>query len=126
MELQKIYDSEIDIRISWLWDAGIDVWLGDDVNGYVAQENVRSLAEMLPWFQEAITHFYPASDYAKSLAEDVVERARNRIFMPPQVGAQVRCPHCDAPHAAAAGITQLLGFTCSHCGAAVRVEVKIQ
>jgi hypothetical protein len=28
IELQKIYDSEINIRISWLWDGGIDVRLG--------------------------------------------------------------------------------------------------
>ena len=26
-ELQRIYDSEINIRISWLWDGGIDVWM---------------------------------------------------------------------------------------------------
>jgi hypothetical protein len=38
-ELQRIYDSEINIRISWLWDGGIDVWIGDDLNGYVAQDN---------------------------------------------------------------------------------------
>ena len=25
VELQRIYDSEINIRISWLWDGGIDV-----------------------------------------------------------------------------------------------------
>jgi hypothetical protein len=24
-ELQKIYDSEINVRISWLWDGGIEV-----------------------------------------------------------------------------------------------------
>jgi hypothetical protein len=28
-ELQRIYDSEINVRISWLWDGGIDVRLGD-------------------------------------------------------------------------------------------------
>jgi hypothetical protein len=30
-ELQRIYDSEINIRISWLWDGGIEVRLGDEV-----------------------------------------------------------------------------------------------
>ena len=50
IELQKIYDSEINIRISWLWDGGIDVRLGDDANDYLAEETVsdsgrnRSLA----------------------------------------------------------------------------------
>jgi hypothetical protein len=47
-ELQRIYDSEINIRISWLWDGGIDVWLGDDVNGYVAQQTVSSVADIAP------------------------------------------------------------------------------
>jgi hypothetical protein len=28
-ELQRIYESEINVRISWLWDGGIDVRLGD-------------------------------------------------------------------------------------------------
>jgi hypothetical protein len=31
--IQKIYDSEINVRISWLWDGGIDLRLGDEVNG---------------------------------------------------------------------------------------------
>ena len=66
-ELQKIYDSEINVRISWLWDGGIDVRLGDDMNGYLAEENVRSMSEILPWLQEAIAHFYPHSAYAASL-----------------------------------------------------------
>src|SRR3954462_6295022 len=91
-ELQKIYDSEINIRISWLWDGGIDVWLGDEMNGYVAQEGLSSAAEILSWLQEAIAHFYPGSTYAKSLPDEVIDRARLRIFTPPQVGAQVRCP----------------------------------
>jgi hypothetical protein len=45
LELQRIYDSEINIRISWLWDGGIDVRLGDDMNGYLAEESVSSR----PW-----------------------------------------------------------------------------
>ena len=36
-ELQKIYDSEINISISWLWDDGIVVRLGDTINGYLAE-----------------------------------------------------------------------------------------
>jgi hypothetical protein len=33
-ELQKVYDSEINVCIQWLWDGGIEVKLGDDVNGF--------------------------------------------------------------------------------------------
>jgi hypothetical protein len=38
IELQKIHDSEINIRIGWLWDGGIDVRLGDEVNRFLKDE----------------------------------------------------------------------------------------
>jgi hypothetical protein len=41
-ELQKIYDSEINVSFSWLWDGGIDVKLGDEMNGFVAASVVTS------------------------------------------------------------------------------------
>jgi len=47
-ELQKIYDSEINVRISWFWDGGIDVRLGDEMNGFLAQESVASINEIIP------------------------------------------------------------------------------
>jgi hypothetical protein len=62
-ELQKIYGSEINLRIGWLWDAGIEVRLGDEMNGFLAEEIVSSVADVLPWLQEAIAHFYPTSIY---------------------------------------------------------------
>src|SRR5438093_9420229 len=100
VELQKIYDSEIDIRISWLWDGGIDLWLGNDIGGYLAHEGVRSTAEILPWLQESIAHFYPESPYAESLDPAIKERAAKRLFQPPKIGAEIRCPHCGSPNAA--------------------------
>jgi hypothetical protein len=117
-ELQRIYASEINVRISWFWDGGIDVRLGDELNGYVAQETVPSIDEIVPWLQEAIAHFCPDSTYAKSLDADVRERAKGRMFLPPQAGAQVRCPHCGAPP----GMTELFGFVCANCGLPVRIE----
>lgn len=47
-ELQKIYDSEINIAIGWLWDGGITVRLGDEVNGYLADEAVPTIADVSP------------------------------------------------------------------------------
>jgi hypothetical protein len=29
------------LRISWLWDGGVEVRLGDEVNGFLAEETVR-------------------------------------------------------------------------------------
>jgi hypothetical protein len=120
-ELQKIYDSEINIEIGWFWDGGIDVRLGDKMNGYLAEENVSSVAEILPWLREAIAHFFPSSVYARSLGEELRERAARRIFSPPRSGAQVRCPHCGAPNAAP-GMEQVSFFYCARCGNSVEVD----
>jgi hypothetical protein len=119
-ELQKIYDSEINVRISWLWDGGIDVWLGDDANGYVAQETVTSVADIAPWLQEAIAHFYPESSYAVGLDAELRERASRSLFQPPRRGASVRCPHCGAPHATM--MDEVIAFVCPQCGNSVQVE----
>src|ERR1700709_1724712 len=94
IELQKMYDSEINLRIGWLWDGGIEVRLGDEMNGFLAQETVSSMAEIVPWLQRAISHFYPESAYAASLPAQVRESAATCLFLPPTTGAQVICPYC--------------------------------
>jgi hypothetical protein len=65
-ELQKIYDNELNIEIGWMWDGGIDIRLGDRMNGFLAEETVKSIAEIVPWLQEAIAHFYSKSTYTAS------------------------------------------------------------
>ena len=87
-ELQKIYDSEINVEIGWLWDGGITIRLGDKMNGYLAEENVTSVADIVPWLQQAIAHFYPGSSYAKSMDTAVNVGAEQRVFSPPRTGAQ--------------------------------------
>jgi hypothetical protein len=121
-ELQKIYDSEINVRIGWLWDGGIEVRLGDELNGFLAEEFVASVPEIVPWLQEAIAHFYPTSTYAASLSCEIKERAATRLFQPPKSGMSVVCPHCGAPHAAPPGMDELFQFVCRHCGNAVEVK----
>lgn len=120
-ELQKIYDSEINVRISWLWDGGIDVWIGDDLNGYLAQETVPSVVDIAPWLQEAIAHFYPDSTYTAGLDSSTIERGARRLFRPPSSGLSVTCPHCGAPHAAPPGMEELFQFICPRCGNSVNV-----
>jgi len=119
-ELQKIYDSEINLRISWLWDGGIDVRLGDEMYGYLAEENVRSVSEIIPWLQETIAHFLPASTYAASLEPELRRRAATRLFRLPKIGASAICPHCGAPNAPM--MDELIAYVCSHCGEGVEVE----
>jgi len=127
IELQKIYDSEINIAIGWFWDGGITLRLGDEMNGYLAEEIVPTVADIVPWIQEAIAHFYPTSEYATGLPDEIRERAANRLFQPPTVGQSVTCPFCGAPHAAPPGMDQLFQFWCPRCGNAVEVpQPKVQ
>jgi hypothetical protein len=122
-ELQKIYDSEINVWISWFWDCRIEVRLGDEMNGYQAAETVKSVADVLPWIQDAIAHFYPESTYAASLGGDVRQRADSRAFQPPRIGTSVSCPHCGAPHSApATTMEEHICFVCSRCGEPVKVK----
>jgi hypothetical protein len=126
-DLQRIYNSEINIRIGWLWDGGIDVRIGDEMNGFLAEATVQTISEIVPWLQEAIAHFYPASTYAASLDPATRQRAATRLFLPPKTGAQVICPHCGAPHTAPPGMDELILFVCAHCGSSVQVTPpKIQ
>jgi hypothetical protein len=39
-------------------DDGIEVRLGDEVNGFVAEETFANTAGIGPWLQQAIAHFY--------------------------------------------------------------------
>jgi hypothetical protein len=76
IELQKIYDSEINIEIGWFWDGGIEVRLGDKMSGYLAEETLTSTSEIIPWFQEAIAHFLLTSKYALSADAEIRKRAK--------------------------------------------------
>lgn len=66
-ELQKIYDSEINISITTFWDAGYKLKLGDEANGYNAEGNVDTAEEIVPWFQKQIKLHYPKSKYVYEL-----------------------------------------------------------
>jgi hypothetical protein len=54
LEVWKIYDSEINVQIGWFWDGGVDARLGDRMNGYQVEENLKSVAEILPWLEQAV------------------------------------------------------------------------
>ena len=91
------------------------------MNGYLAEENVQSMAEVVPWFQEAIAHFYPDSTYAKGLDPAIKVRAAHRLFQPPTTGARVTCPHCGALNPTHGSMEYVL-FVCFRCGAKVEIE----
>ena len=84
------------------------------MNGFLAEESLQSVSEVLPWLQEAIAPFYPASAYTASLAPQARERAAQRVFQPPRAGHSVRCPRCSAPNATM--LDEVFAFVCNHCG----------
>jgi hypothetical protein len=84
--------------------------LGDEANGFVADETFANTAGILPWLQQAIAHFYPDSSYARTLDPEVRQLSAQRLFRPPATGARVRCPHCGAPRAAPPGMEELIQF----------------
>jgi len=63
---KDLYDSEINVSLSWFWDAGFTVKIGDEVNGFVAQTTVETLLEVQDWLIETVKELYPGSWYVTS------------------------------------------------------------
>jgi len=61
-ELQKIYDSEINVTLR-TGDKDLFVALGNDFTGFSAEGNLVRVADVIPWFQNAIHAHYPFSKY---------------------------------------------------------------
>src|SRR6202521_4261992 len=89
-ELPKIYDSEINVEISWFGDSGITIKLGDPLNGYLAQTSVKTIAELVPWLQRAIATHYPDSTYIKSFGSSPPAPLESGTA----AACAHRCPHC--------------------------------
>jgi hypothetical protein len=64
--LGSLYESEINASISWLWDGGIDVKLGDALNGYDAVGKVDTFAEAAEWLRDQALIHYPQSEFARN------------------------------------------------------------
>ncbi len=47
--LQAIYDSEYNIELSWFWDGGFDICIGDHINGSGSSGNFTSLQDAVQW-----------------------------------------------------------------------------
>jgi len=54
VELQKNYDSEINISLNWMWDGSVRVRLGDEIGGYIAEEMVEKVVDVLIWRRNQI------------------------------------------------------------------------
>ena len=73
--LQQLHDSEINAGVQTFFNAGMRVWIGDEMNGILAQTVInRTAAARLKWpeglsaaswLHETALRLYPDSKYAK-------------------------------------------------------------
>jgi hypothetical protein len=64
--LKDLYDSEINFSIVTFWDAGFNVKLGDQINGFEAETTVYTFAEAVEWLRAAAVEAYPESVFAQT------------------------------------------------------------
>ena len=122
-ELQKIYDSEINVEISWFWDSGVTIRLGDPLNGYLVQTTVMAIADVVPWLQRAIARHYPDSTYIKSFGSSPptpLECESGTV-----AACAHRCPHCGEVNSFP-GWSEMMAFVCDLCGEPVEVDATVQ
>ena len=74
--LQALYDSEINISITMLWDGGVDFafisYMELDDAKPDDWQNVKSFGELADAIHKAALKTYPESDYAKRYGEGKV------------------------------------------------------
>ena len=63
--LDDLYASETNVEIFWLWDGGIDVKLGDELNGYRAEGQVSTMHEAAVWLRDQACQQHPDSGFAR-------------------------------------------------------------
>jgi hypothetical protein len=79
--LRQLHDSEINAGVQMFYDAGMRVWIGDEINGIQAETAInRTRATRLKWpeglsaaswLHDAALHLYPDSKYSKEHASSL-------------------------------------------------------
>ena len=64
-ELEKIQEAKIGVSITWLWDGGVDVRVLDRSGAFIAETNVETVAEILPWLEAVIAKDCPTAAYGR-------------------------------------------------------------
>lgn len=62
---QELYDSEINFSVSCFWDGGFTVKLGDTMNGWKAEADVKTWHEVNNWLRAEAIKAYPGSQFEK-------------------------------------------------------------
>jgi hypothetical protein len=77
--MNRLYKSEINSSIGSFWDNHWDVKLGDEMNGFVAEGNFRTLDECADFLDREARKHYPDSAYALGRLEHERRREANRL-----------------------------------------------
>jgi hypothetical protein len=66
--MQRLYASKINSGLQWLYDGGVDVWLGDGWNGQKAQHNFDAgqIEAAAAWLDKVARETYPELVCAES------------------------------------------------------------
>lgn len=72
--IERLYDSEINARIDWFWDAGFSIGIGDNMNGWIAFDpilpdgikiNRHDISQAITLLAWNVRHAYPESDFSR-------------------------------------------------------------
>lgn len=63
--LQDVYDSEINLTLGWFWDGGINLVIGDDMNGVRHADHFDTMEGLVIWLTQELPRLYPDSEFAK-------------------------------------------------------------
>lgn len=68
--IERLYDSDINARIEWFWDAGYNISLRDDRNGFVGLNDAPKvddydIAETISALAWQARQIYPDSEFSK-------------------------------------------------------------
>lgn len=75
--LKALYESEINILIDWMWDSGIQVKIGDRMNGFKEVEifEFEKFDDIEKWIEEKVKHHFPNSKFSKKYNGDDFDSA---------------------------------------------------
>lgn len=63
--MQQLFESDINFVVDWFGDKGFRVYLGDEKNGYRANGDCRTWADVERWLDTQARIHFPNSDFAK-------------------------------------------------------------
>ncbi len=104
-QLQNLYDSEINCKLSWTWDEGVNWYLGDNQNGWKDQGYALTMREAISALYKAATKCYPNSTFTRnfqiaSKKEKSIELLYKYSLIPDEVVETVRLGLSATTHTA--------------------------